>query len=163
MDSVLASIVTVNKTTAKELSEQTKLLERIAASQDKLAVIEKKRATEEARNKRQDKRKSGDRNILKGMTKKKGDEKEKKGVFDWLKNMLGGLFSGGGLLKLLAGLGIGTAIYQYLNNEKFSNFVNDKVLTPIKNAVMEVGEKAYSQAESNPSDDVIETDFSTEK
>ena len=33
----------------------------------------------------------------------------------------------------------------------------------IKNAVMEVGEKVYSQTESNPSDDVIETDFSTEK
>jgi molecular chaperone DnaK len=39
------------------------------------------------------------------------------------------------------------------------NSLNEK----IKNAVMEVGEKAYSQAESNPSDDVIETDFSTEK
>ena len=33
----------------------------------------------------------------------------------------------------------------------------------IKNAVMEAGQKVYSQAQENPSDDVIETDFSTEK
>jgi len=33
----------------------------------------------------------------------------------------------------------------------------------IKNTMMEVGQKVYSQPESNPSDDVIETDFSTEK
>ena len=35
----------------------------------------------------------------------------------------------------------------------------------LKKTVMEVGEKAYSTSESNasPGDDVIETDFSTEK
>ena len=33
----------------------------------------------------------------------------------------------------------------------------------IKNAIMEAGQKVYSQAQENPSDDVIETDFSTEK
>ena len=36
----------------------------------------------------------------------------------------------------------------------------------LKKAVMEVGEKAYSTADANnppPGDDVIETDFSTEK
>ena len=33
----------------------------------------------------------------------------------------------------------------------------------IKNAIMEAGQKVYSQAQENPSEDVIETDFSTEK
>ena len=34
----------------------------------------------------------------------------------------------------------------------------------LKKSVMEVGEKAYKEADaSNPQDDVIETDFSSEK
>ena len=50
---------------------------------------------------------------------------------------------------------------------KAENYASMKELTEtLKKAVMEVGEKAYSTADANnppPGEDVIETDFSTEK
>ena len=50
---------------------------------------------------------------------------------------------------------------------KAENYASMKELTEtLKKAVMEVGEKAYSTADTNnppPGEDVIETDFSTEK
>ena len=84
MDSVLQSIVTVNKKTQKELGEQTKLLERIAATQDKMAGISAKKAAADARAARASKRNAGDRDIVRQLAQ--DNKKGKGGVIGGLKS-----------------------------------------------------------------------------
>jgi len=55
-----------------------------------------------------------------------------------------------------------TTLESAINKEDYSNM--KETMETLKKAVMEVGEKAYQDAgASNPADDVIETDFSSEK
>ena len=55
-----------------------------------------------------------------------------------------------------------TTLEGAINKEDYSGMKD--TMETLKKAVMEVGEKAYQDAgASNPADDVIETDFSSEK
>ena len=136
-DSVLSKLVSNDTKNVKAQEAESKLLQTIVDNQNKMLGVEQKRLRATERAAQKDKRKKGD-SLLSGLLGSKSEQKkDKKNMFERIGDMFKGLFSGGGLLKLLGGLGIGTAIYKYLTDPKFRQFMNDKVLIPLKNAFID--------------------------
>ncbi len=99
-DSLLNSLVKSHNQSQKNEKLQTALLQKICDNQEKLFAIESKRFKQEERDRRKNRRKSGDRNILGELKKKKEEDKKKKGggLFE---NIIQGLMDG---LKLVTPL-----------------------------------------------------------
>ena len=141
MDSVLQSIVTVNKKTQKELGDQTKLLERIAATQDKMAGVAAKKAAADARAARKNKRYSGDRDIMGQLAK--DNKKGKGGVVGGLKGGIANLakfLTSSGVITAAIATAVGYGIYKYVTDKEFRKTVNvmtEKLWTFVKKNVLE--------------------------
>tara|TARA_Y100000768_G_scaffold264311_1_gene201689 strand:- start:2316 stop:5024 length:2709 start_codon:yes stop_codon:yes gene_type:complete len=141
MDSVLQSIVTVNKKTQKELGDQTKLLERIAATQDKMAGVAAKKAAADARAARRNKRYSGDRDIMGQLAK--DNKKGKGGVVGGLKGGIANLakfLTSSGVITAAIATAVGYGIYKYVTDKEFRKTVNvmtEKLWTFVKKNVLE--------------------------
>ena len=131
MENLLSSIVLSQKETKKALDKQTDILESILKIEQDRASIDKRRLNEEKKATRQGKKERTDKSLVQQMfgDPKKEGKKQKKGMFDWLTNFLGGIFGGGaaGLAPLLAKLGIGAAIggalFKLFTDKKFRDGV----------------------------------------
>jgi len=122
---------------AEVSNEYLKKILTLQVKENKQETKEKKRAA------RDSKRRKADASLLKNIMGggKKAGKKKQKGLFDWIKDALGGLFSiGGGKLAALLGLGalgiaIGGAIAAYIGSPKFRKAVNKYIFTPLGNFI----------------------------
>lgn len=132
----------MNNTFMESLVTDQKDIKSIKTTLEKIYKIEvkteKREAKEAKREKQNKKRKSGDFQLksLLGITSS-DQRKSKKGILGLLGNVLKSIVSiGAAPLLVAAGIGlVGGAIVTYIKSEQFRKLVNEKVLTPLGEAM----------------------------